>query len=55
MEQIIAGPEHAIVMRHLEHSDPVHKVSIISRGMARGSGLKSHRSSGMCKEWGEAI
>jgi cell division protease FtsH len=27
---------HAVVMHHLEHSDPVHKVSIISRGMALG-------------------
>jgi cell division protease FtsH len=27
---------HALVMHHLEHSDPVHKVSIISRGMALG-------------------
>lgn len=52
MERIIAGPEilsdaerqvvayheagHAVVMHHLEHGDPVHKVSIISRGMALG-------------------
>lgn len=27
---------HAIVMHHLEHCDPVHKVSIVSRGMALG-------------------
>ncbi|MFQ5612029.1 MAG: ATP-dependent zinc metalloprotease FtsH [Anaerolineae bacterium] len=27
---------HAVAMHHLEHSDPVHKVSIISRGMALG-------------------
>jgi cell division protease FtsH len=27
---------HAIVMYHLEHCDPVHKVSIVSRGMALG-------------------
>ena len=27
---------HAVVMHHLKHSDPVHKVSIISRGMALG-------------------
>jgi len=27
---------HAVVMHHLENSDPVHKVSIISRGMALG-------------------
>jgi cell division protease FtsH len=27
---------HAVVMHHLEHCDPVHKVSIISRGMALG-------------------
>jgi cell division protease FtsH len=27
---------HAIVMHHLEHTDPVHKVSIVSRGMALG-------------------
>jgi cell division protease FtsH len=27
---------HAVVMHNLEHSDPVHKVSIISRGMALG-------------------
>jgi cell division protease FtsH len=27
---------HAVVMHHLEHSDPVHKVSIVSRGMALG-------------------
>jgi cell division protease FtsH len=27
---------HAVVMHNLEHSDPVHKVSIMSRGMALG-------------------
>ena len=27
---------HAVVMHHLEHADPVHKVSIVSRGMALG-------------------
>lgn len=27
---------HAVVMHHLEHSDPIHKVSIVSRGMALG-------------------
>jgi cell division protease FtsH len=27
---------HAVVMHNLEHSDPIHKVSIISRGMALG-------------------
>jgi cell division protease FtsH len=27
---------HAVVMHHLEYSDPVHKVSIVSRGMALG-------------------
>jgi cell division protease FtsH len=27
---------HAVVMHHLAHCDPVHKVSIISRGMALG-------------------
>ncbi len=27
---------HAVVMHHLEHSDPVHKVSIMSRGQALG-------------------
>jgi cell division protease FtsH len=27
---------HAVVMHNLEHSDPVHKISIISRGMALG-------------------
>lgn len=27
---------HAVVMHNLKHSDPVHKVSIISRGMALG-------------------
>ncbi len=27
---------HAVVMHHLEFSDPVHKVSIVSRGMALG-------------------
>jgi cell division protease FtsH len=36
--QVVAFHEagHAVVMHHLEHSDPVHKVSIISRGMALG-------------------
>jgi cell division protease FtsH len=36
--QVVAYHEagHAVVMHHLEHSDPVHKVSIISRGMALG-------------------
>ncbi len=27
---------HAVVMHHLDNSDPVHKVSIVSRGMALG-------------------
>jgi cell division protease FtsH len=27
---------HAVVMHHLAHGDPIHKVSIISRGMALG-------------------
>jgi cell division protease FtsH len=27
---------HAVVMHHLPHTDPVHKVSIVSRGMALG-------------------
>jgi len=27
---------HAVVMHHLEYADPVHKVSIVSRGMALG-------------------
>ncbi len=27
---------HAVVMHHLEHCDPIHKVSIVSRGMALG-------------------
>ncbi len=27
---------HAVVMRNLENSDPIHKVSIVSRGMALG-------------------
>jgi cell division protease FtsH len=27
---------HAVVMHNLEHADPVHKVSIVSRGMALG-------------------
>ena len=37
-KQIIAYHEagHALVMRSLEHSDPVHKISIIARGMALG-------------------
>ncbi len=36
--QVVAYHEagHAVVMHHLKHSDPVHKVSIISRGMALG-------------------
>jgi len=36
--QVVAFHEagHAVVMHNLEHSDPVHKVSIISRGMALG-------------------
>jgi len=36
--QVIAYHEagHAVVMHHLEHCDPVHKVSIVSRGMALG-------------------
>lgn len=36
--QIVAYHEagHAVVMHHLPHADPVHKVSIISRGMALG-------------------
>jgi cell division protease FtsH len=36
--EVIAYHEagHAVVMHNLEHSDPVHKVSIISRGMALG-------------------
>jgi cell division protease FtsH len=36
--QVIAFHEagHAVVMHYLEHSDPVHKVSIVSRGMALG-------------------
>lgn len=36
--QVVAYHEagHAVVMHHLEHSDPVHKISIISRGMALG-------------------
>jgi cell division protease FtsH len=36
--QVVAYHEagHAVVMYHLEHGDPVHKVSIISRGMALG-------------------
>jgi cell division protease FtsH len=36
--QVVAYHEagHAVVMHNLEHSDPVHKVSIISRGMALG-------------------
>ena len=37
-KKIIAYHEagHALVMLKLEHSDPVHKVSIIARGMAEG-------------------
>jgi cell division protease FtsH len=36
--QVVAYHEagHAVVMHHLENGDPVHKVSIISRGMALG-------------------
>ena len=36
--QIVAYHEagHALVMHHLPHADPVHKISIISRGMALG-------------------
>jgi cell division protease FtsH len=36
--QVVAFHEagHAVVMHNLEHSDPVHKVSIVSRGMALG-------------------
>lgn len=36
--QVIAFHEagHAVVMHYLEHCDPVHKVSIVSRGMALG-------------------
>ncbi len=36
--QVVAYHEagHAVVMYNLEHSDPVHKVSIVSRGMALG-------------------
>jgi len=36
--QVVAFHEagHAVVMHNTEHSDPVHKVSIISRGMALG-------------------
>ncbi len=36
--QVVAYHEagHAVVMHNLENSDPVHKVSIISRGMALG-------------------
>jgi cell division protease FtsH len=36
--QVIAYHEagHAIVMNNLKHSDPVHKISIIARGMAGG-------------------
>jgi cell division protease FtsH len=36
--QVVAYHEagHAVVMHNLAHSDPVHKVSIISRGMALG-------------------
>ncbi len=37
-KQIIAYHEagHAVVMHHLEHSDPVHKITIIPRGQAGG-------------------
>jgi cell division protease FtsH len=37
-KEIIAYHEagHAVVMSNLAHSDPVHKVSIVSRGMALG-------------------
>ncbi len=37
-QEVIAFHEagHAVVMHHLEHCDPVHKVSIVSRGMALG-------------------
>ncbi len=37
-KRVIAYHEagHAVVMHSLEHSDPVHKVSIIARGMAGG-------------------
>lgn len=37
-KKIIAYHEmgHALVMKSLEHSDPVHKITIISRGMALG-------------------
>jgi cell division protease FtsH len=36
--QVVAYHEagHAIVMHHLAHGDPIHKISIISRGMALG-------------------
>jgi cell division protease FtsH len=36
--QVVAFHEagHAVVMHNLEHSDPIHKVSIVSRGMALG-------------------
>jgi cell division protease FtsH len=36
--QVVAYHEagHAVVMHNLEHGDPVHKVSIVSRGMALG-------------------
>ena len=36
--QVVAYHEagHAVVMHNLEHSDPIHKVSILSRGMALG-------------------
>ena len=36
--QVVAYHEagHAVVMHHLEYCDPVHKVSIVSRGMALG-------------------
>ncbi|GIK37192.1 MAG: ATP-dependent zinc metalloprotease FtsH [Chloroflexota bacterium] len=36
--QVVAYHEagHAVVMYHLPHADPIHKVSIVSRGMALG-------------------
>ncbi len=36
--QVVAYHEagHAVVMYHLPHTDPIHKVSIVSRGMALG-------------------
>src|SRR5438094_525624 len=40
-KEVIAYHEtgHALVMKALPHTDPVHKISIISRGMALGSTL----------------